>query len=479
MDYKKLGFKAGIEIHQQLGTKHKLFCKCSASFERKEQHSDIKRKLRVVAGETGELDVAATHEFLKGKDYTYNIYPCESCLVEGDEEPPHPLNREALEAGLEAALLLNCDIPDEIHIMRKNVIDGSNTSGFQRTAIIGLNGSIPTSKGRVGIPVLLLEEESSQIIKKDKRKTIFGLNRLGIPMLEIATDSSIKDPEHAKEVAEKLGMILRSTGKMKRGIGTIRQDVNVSIAGGERTEIKGFQDLKKMPRIIEGEIKRQRDLKKKRKKIEKTVRKANPDFSTTFLRPLPGAARLYPETDIPPVTVNRPLLEKLRRSLPELLDDKIKKLETKSGLDTNTVKALEKSGMTSLFEELSKLDLKPSFIADTLISYKSFVKKKHPKSNPEKITPSHLKQIFQALNKGSISKDAVMQLLTDISLGKPLHIKEQKKSIPPTQLEKEIRELISKKPGLTFGAYMGILMGKYKGRFSGEEIAAALKKVLK
>jgi glutamyl-tRNA(Gln) amidotransferase subunit E len=205
----------------------------------------------------GDVDRAAKYEYLKDKDFIYNIYDDVSCLVELDEEPPHPVNPEALDVAMEAALLMNCDIPDEIHFMRKLVIDGSNTAGFQRTAIVGLNGTLETSEGAVAIEDMELEEESAGIHTREKGRGVFDLDRLGIPLIEIGTDAAIQSPAHAQEVAKKIGMLLRSTGKVKRGLGTIRQDVNVSIADGARVEIKGFQEIEELDALVANEVERQ------------------------------------------------------------------------------------------------------------------------------------------------------------------------------------------------------------------------------
>ncbi|MDY6776591.1 MAG: Glu-tRNA(Gln) amidotransferase subunit GatE [Candidatus Nanohaloarchaea archaeon] len=280
-EYEDLGFRCGIEIHQQLDTSTKLFCNCPT--EPGEQRSDqVERELRPVPSEIGEVDRAARFEYLKGKDFTYNVYPDVSCLVEMDEEPPHPVDDEALESGLEAALLMNCDVPDEIHVMRKTVIDGSNTAGFQRTAVIGLNGSIETSKGEVEIEDMELEEDSAGIHSKDKGEGVFDLDRLGVPLLEIGTDASIQDPEHAREVAEKIGMLLRSTGKVKRGLGTIRQDVNVSIEEGARVEIKGFQELELMDELVRKEVERQRSLAELVEELDGPVASSIEDVTGVF-----------------------------------------------------------------------------------------------------------------------------------------------------------------------------------------------------
>ncbi len=258
MDYSKLGLKVGLEIHQQLATKTKLFCRCPVM--RSEQFPlSVKRKLRPVASELGDVDPAAQYEYLRNRNFIYRFNPESSCLVEIDEDPPKSLNVEALKIAIQTCKLLECDIVDEIHVMRKTVIDGSAVSGFQRTVLVGMNGSLDTSLGKVGIGTICLEEDSATKITEKDSTIEYRLDRLGIPLIEIATSSEIKTPDHAREVAEKLGLILRSLSVM-RGIGSIRQDVNVSIRGGARVEIKGFQELGKMAKLVENEAQRQASL---------------------------------------------------------------------------------------------------------------------------------------------------------------------------------------------------------------------------
>jgi len=267
IDYEKFGLKCGIEIHQQLNTK-KLFCNCPSLLRDDAPQFVVKRKLRAVAGETGEIDIAAIQEMEKGREFEYEGYSDTTCLIEFDEAPPNPINNEALSVALQTSLLLNAQPVDEIQVMRKTVIDGSNTTGFQRTALVARNGFIETKKGRVGIPSICIEEEAARIIKKEGNIVTYRLDRLGIPLIEIATLPDIKTPEQCREVAEKIGMILRSTGKVKRGIGTIRQDINISIKEGNRVEIKGVQELKLIPQIVELEIIRQQNLIEIKKLLE-------------------------------------------------------------------------------------------------------------------------------------------------------------------------------------------------------------------
>ena len=268
VNYEKFGLRCGLEIHQQLNTR-KLFCSCPSALRDDTPHFVVRRNLRAVSGEMGEVDVAAAYEMLKENEFDYEGYSDTTCLVEFDEAPPNPLNREALVAVLQASMLLNARPVDEIQVMRKTVVNGSNTAGFQRTALVAKNGFVETREGMVRVPTVCIEEEAARPMKKGENIVTYRLDRLGIPLIEIATDPDIKTPEQCREVAERLGMIVRSTGKAKRGIGTIRQDINVSIAGGSRVEIKGAQELNLIPRIVELEIIRQNNLIEIKKELEK------------------------------------------------------------------------------------------------------------------------------------------------------------------------------------------------------------------
>ena len=272
LDYSKIGLKAGLEIHQQLEGK-KLFCNCPTLLREDAPDKTVKRILRASAGETGEIDVAASAEMEKGKYFIYEYYDNTTCLVELDECPPSAMNNDALNVVLQFALMTEAEVVDQIHVMRKTVVDGSNTTGFQRTSLVARNGimNVELSDNTVlpvHIDTVCIEEEAAKIIKKDKDFDIYRLDRLGMPLIEIATAPDMHTPKEVKEVAAFIGMLLRSTGKVKRGIGTIRQDVNVSIAGGSRAEIKGVQDLKMIDTIVELEALRQVNMLRLREEMK-------------------------------------------------------------------------------------------------------------------------------------------------------------------------------------------------------------------
>lgn len=284
LDYKKLGLKCGIEIHQQLEGK-KLFCDSPTLIRDDKPDYIIKRKLRAVIGESGKLDEAAKKEMAKNKTYVYEGYSDTIGLVELDEEPPHTMNKDALDTTLQLSMLLNAQIVDEVQVMRKNVVDGSNTSGFQRTALVAQDGTVFTSENKpITVPTIIVEEDACKKVKEeDGGKTLrYNLSRLGIPLIEIGTGPDIRTPQEAKDVAEKLGMLLRSTGRVKRGLGTIRQDVNVSIKEGRRVEIKGAQDLNGIPTLIDNEIIRQINLVQLTKDLKNSTLEQSQDVTKIF-----------------------------------------------------------------------------------------------------------------------------------------------------------------------------------------------------
>ncbi|HSA73620.1 MAG TPA: Glu-tRNA(Gln) amidotransferase subunit GatE [Nitrososphaeraceae archaeon] len=251
--------KVGLEIHQQLGTKNKLFCDCKI-IDSNEYDFTFKRNLRPTQSEMGSYDQAALFESKKIKMVKYQSSKNANCLIESDEEPPRMVNNEALELVLTISLALNCTIEDELHVMRKIVIDGSNTTGFQRTILVGRNGFLEIEGVKVGIQSVCLEEDAARIINEDKKEgenKTYSLDRLGIPLIEIALEPISNSPIFVTNVAQTVGRLLRSTKKVTRGLGSIRQDVNISTEDGPVVEVKGVQQLSQLPLVIEYERKRQ------------------------------------------------------------------------------------------------------------------------------------------------------------------------------------------------------------------------------
>jgi Glu-tRNA(Gln) amidotransferase subunit E-like FAD-binding protein len=475
LDYKKIGLKSGVEIHQQLDTS-KLFCNCPSLLRQDEPGFKVERKLHVVAGEEGEIDVAAEFEAAREREFIYQGYDT-TCLVELDECPPYPINQEALRMAIQISLLLNCEILSVSQIMRKTVIDGSNTSGFQRTILIARNGYVETESGRVGIENISLEEDAARIIGKREGKMVYRLDRLGIPLVEIGTAPDIKSPEQAREVALHIGEILRSC-KVKRGIGTIRQDVNMSIKKGKRIEVKGVQEPRLIQKTIEIEAERQMRLVKE-KKSKAEVRKAEPDGSTKFLRPLPGKARMYPETDLPLLKISKKMIDMAKKSLPRLKHD-IRKELVKEGLNAELARLILQKDKLEEFKELLTGLKKPNLIAKMLVLWREEIGKHKGwkvEKTEEKLNTDLFEDILIALKQKTIEEGDVKRIMKEVAEGKKLE--EALKKEQAEEVEEEIIKLLKEKPGLTEKAYMGILMAKCKGKISGKDLIELIRKHIK
>ncbi len=269
-DYKKIGLLCGLEIHQQLDSSTKLFCRCPNLLQgTRKPDFTLKRLMRPVLGEMGTYDEAMLTEYEKGMDVTYECYNDVICTYELDETPPFKCNNEAKTIAIEIGLLLNSNIIEEMHVCRKNYLDGSVPCGFQRTMILAKDGYVKLENGKkIGIDILCLEEDAARKIKTENKTNYFRLDRLGIPLVEVTTKPDINDPNECRETAERLGLLLW-TSKVKKVLGSIRQDINVSIREGTRVEIKGVQKLDWIPLLINHEISRQSKLVEIKDELEK------------------------------------------------------------------------------------------------------------------------------------------------------------------------------------------------------------------
>lgn len=478
-NYKELGFKAGLEIHQQLDTP-KLFSGAPSFLRNDEPHYIISRKLHAVAGESGGVDTAVEHEAGLGKTFFYEGYRDTVSLVELDEEPPKAVNDDALNTALTVALLLNCEIYPVTQVMRKTVIDGSNTSGFQRTVLIAHDGKIETSYGDVRVATVCLEEDSARVITREKNKVVYRLDRLGIPLVEIATYPDLHNPEQVKECALKLGEILRAC-KVKRGLGTIRQDVNISISGHDRVEIKGFQDVKMMIKTIDVEIDRQLS-NLKNKKIIGDVRNVKEDGTTEFLRPMPGADRMYPETDLNLLRIGKLRIDNLKKSLPKLKTDMRLELEKKGVSEELIELVLENSEILDEFETLLLIyPMDANLIAKMVTLWRNEFATKNKKTYlqiknilSEAVYAEVLRELADENIVTTDVKPILMKVLEGVDLKEALKVEK----IDDNEIEKEIREIIEEKPGMRANAYMGLLMAKLKGKIDAKKAMELINRVL-
>jgi glutamyl-tRNA(Gln) amidotransferase subunit E len=623
-----VGLKVGLEIHQQLDTNKKLFCNCTP-IESDEYTKKFQRNLRAVKSELGKYDPAALFEKSKSKTIMYYVNPQSSCLVEQDEEPPHNLDKDAKELALVIACSLKSNIFSEIYPMRKTVIDGSNTTGFQRTMLISQGGCIVVDGEKIGVQSICLEEDAAKLLGDKGSIREYSLDRLGIPLVEIALDPVEGKPSKIKKIALSLGKLLRSTKKVTRGIGSIRQDVNVSIKnGGGVVEIKGVQQLDQLEKIVEFEAKRQHGMIKiaeklqnsnfdgiskdhifeitddwkncKSKIIQKAIRDnsiikaikipnfagvfgyspydgirlgkeigqlvkfygiggifhsdelpnygieesdlsivknvlsisemdafliiagpsskidfaiesiinrinhaikgvpaetrlATPNGETVFLRPRPGASRMYPETDIPPILVTKDEFETAENNIPKSWDESLAELQKKYDLNVQLAEQIFDSKYIDLFEKIvRKTKVNPTFIASVLCS--SITNLERSGLNSYLLKNEEISKSFEYLESGKItkeSKESIEIIFENIMAGKSRTIEESMKNtsietIDNFNLEKIIekitndnKEIIQNQKERAVGPLMGIAMKDLRGKASGEMINNLLLKKIK
>jgi len=614
VDYEVLGLRVGLEIHQQLDTKGKLFCNCPTELSKSGQPTyEIHRHLQVSESELGEIDRAALEEAQIKRRFIYKGYDT-TCLVENDEEPPSPLNPDAIDIALEIALLLGMTPVDEIHTMRKIVIDGSNTSGFQRTAFVASDGKISLGDNLIHIDTVCLEEEAAQKISEDTNGVVYSLDRLGIPLVEITTSPEATTPGQVCSLAKWIGMILRSTGKVKRGIGTIRQDINVSIAKGARIEIKGVQTLDMIETIVEREVIRQVNLlkikdelrKRGAKKVKEVLvdvsevfdspqgigkplknnvvlavklpsfgglilweiqpdrqffdelsdrlkrffrgafytdglpneigddqiagirkkigagpddcvvlvvdeesrarsalnaviqranealegipeetRRALQNGNSAYMRPLPGAARMYPETDVLSVPISGERLKKINSSLPELICKRKGRYVREYDLSDDLAELIACSEQSALFERIIILGVSPTLVAKTLTATLSELRREG--TPVQHLTDDHFIGVFEMISANKMVKEGILEVLRVLAntpsktasvasseLGLEMLGKEDIEKLIMQVIESK-RDLIKERGTDAMQPLMGLIMERVRGKVDGKLVSSLLK----
>jgi len=260
IDYAEVGLKVGLEVHQQLLTDKKMFCQCPAGLYTDKHDGSILRHMRPTLSELGEYDGTALMEFKTRKNIIYLLHTSNVCTYEMDDTPPFLVNPQAIDIAIEQCLMLGCDIVDEVHIARKQYLDGSIPTGFQRTAIVGVNGRLPFRDRELGITQVSVEEDSCREVSDRGHLIVWRTDRLGMPLIETVTDPDLRTPEEVEEAILLIGRVCRSTGHVRVGLGASRQDVNVSVRGGRRVEIKGVPKAGWAPALVHGEAVRQVNL---------------------------------------------------------------------------------------------------------------------------------------------------------------------------------------------------------------------------
>jgi glutamyl-tRNA(Gln) amidotransferase subunit E len=625
IDPAAINLKVGIEIHQQLATNSKLFCSCRTE-EIENYGTTFIRRLRPTQSELGSYDPAALFEFKKMRTIKYYTSAKSSCLVEADEEPPHDVDDHSLETALLISLALHSDIGDELHVMRKFVIDGSNTGGFQRTILVANGGYLYVNEKRVKVQSICLEEDAAKLISDDGTIKEYGLDRLGVPLIEIALEPVTGTPEEIMQIALSLGRILRASKRVARGLGSIRQDVNISIDNGAVVEVKGVQRLDQLVKVIQYEMVRQHGLniiaqklrdrkdvavgdriedvtdiliKSTSKAVINSLQETNsifkairvrgfegmigfepyPDIrigkqlselvrfyglggifhsdelprygisteevqaiknklrmdtemsafvivggqrhkvdfaidaiiqrlkmalngvppetraatmegNTVFSRPRPGAARMYPETDVPSIPINSSRIVSLSENIPKSMDEILNSLAKKYSLNKKLAEQIFDSDYFGIFEEIagSVKEVRPTFIASKLTE--DLINLERRGFDLGVITDKILIDIFKRLDNGTIAKESVSSIFEKLMKKEADTVEEAKMALGITAIgdqeldiaiEKILEEnmpIIIEKRLRAVGILMGKSMALLRGRADGHKINSLLQQKL-
>ena len=269
IDYAGVGLIAGLEVHQQLLTDQKMFCRCPAGRYTTAHDGEVLRHMRPTLSELGEYDGTALMEFKTRKNIIYLLNQANVCTYEMDDTPPFLVNQQAVDVAIEQCLMLNCDIVDEVHIARKQYLDGSIPTGFQRTAIVGVNGRLPFRGRELSVTQVSVEEDSCREVSDRGHLIVWRADRLGMPLIETVTGPDLRTPEEVEDAILLIGRVCRSTGHVRVGIGASRQDVNVSVRGGRRVEIKGVPQAGWARKLVHGEAVRQVNLLRLRDELHR------------------------------------------------------------------------------------------------------------------------------------------------------------------------------------------------------------------
>ncbi|MCK4341769.1 MAG: Glu-tRNA(Gln) amidotransferase subunit GatE [Phycisphaerae bacterium] len=625
-DYADIGLKVGLEVHQQLLTRRKLFCRCPAGRYSNQYDAEILRHMRPTLSELGEYDGTALMEKKTKKNIYYRIHHDTVCTYEFDDTPPFFMDEEALDIALEVALLLRLNLVSELHIARKQYLDGSIPTGFQRTTILGVDGWIPYKGRKIRIKQLGLEEDACREVSDVGHDRVFLTDRLGMPLIEPVTYPDIHTPQEAAEVGQIIRMLCRSTGKVRTGYGAARQDVNVSVSGGTRVEIKGTPQLWRNPRLIYNEARRQcsllyirdelrargvrsetfqcstqdvtrivakseyepiraalgqgkvvkcvllkgfgallneptqehttfakefadrarviacltrlpniihsdaaseslagrewKDLRRKMRAqhgdtlilawgaeedaacacreivirareategVPSDTRQGLKDGSNGFERVLPGAERMYPDTDLPPLAIDQARLDRIKARLPEYVWERLDRYR-RLHLPEDVLQPLCTSRRANLFDRLvSELETDPTFAAVVLMQYfKAF---KREGLAVERLTEEEIHEVFKAHAEGRLAREGVIEVLAYLAGREPseetgaarvakvfeeLHLSPANEEEIEQYLARQLGQLDESRfatPTKMCRYLIGLLMREFLGRFAGRRIA--------
>ncbi len=381
----------GLETHVELNTETKMFCGCRLSF---------------------------------GEDK--NINTCPVCLGHPGSLPV--TNRKAVEYALKIALALNCKINNYTIFHRKNYFYPDMPKNYQISQYdvpLGVKGYLDIDMGsyvrRVGITRVHMEEDTGKLLHtgttgriSESEASIVDFNRAGTPLIEIVTEPDIKSPEEAKEYMVRLRnlILFLDVSNCSMEEGSLRCDANVSVTSkgkaGVKTEIKNLNSFKFLQKGLEYEVKRQiKILESKGKVIQQTRHYDSKTGTTKALRSKEEAHdyRYFPEPDLVPIYLEGEEIEKIRKTIPELPSEKIKRFKSEYGLSDDDCRFMTSDkDMADYFEECCKCYGKPKRVANWIMGdFSALLNKEKITIRDNRVTPENLCKMLNIIDEGKIS----------------------------------------------------------------------------
>lgn len=462
----------GLEIHVQMDTKTKLFCSCPVEF---------------------------------GAEPNRNT--CPVCLGLPGSLPV--LNKKAVELATRAALALNCRINTRSIFARKNYFYPDLPKGYQISQYeepLAVEGWLEVEGKRVRIRRLHIEEDAGKNLHEGSR-TFVDLNRAGTPLMEIVTEPDIDSPQMAKEFLEKLRSIMRYAGVSRADMekGQLRCDINLSIRPkgskelGTRVEIKNVNSFKFVQKAIESEMERQTKLLLSGEKVVQETRTFDP--STGLTHPMRSKEeaedyRYFPEPDLLPLILSPNWVEEIRRSMPELPEQRLERFLKEYGLEEYSAKVLTvNKELGDFFEEsLNHYGEEPRLTANWLLNDllgQLAEWGKDIESSP--VSTESLAELVRLIKEGVLSSKLAKEVLKEmVATGKrPTQVVEEKglrqvsdedaiRGLIEQVLQENHREAERFRAGeeKVFGFLVGQVMKKAKGKANPQLVNSLLKRML-
>ena len=386
--------KIGLEIHCQLtNLKSKLFCSCKANY----------------------------------REFEINENICPICMGLPGSLPR--LNQEAVKKATLIAMALNCSTPNKIAFFRKNYFYPDLPKNFQITQLniygdtsVGGAGSIMVGDKKINITRIQLEEDPGRLIYEGSSSknqiTLVDYNRAGTPLVEIVTEPDFENPKHVREFLNILSDLLENLGVSDPSLeGAMRADANVSIEGGKKVEVKNIGSFHDLEKAVHFEITRQNSLHSRDIEIAQETRHWDDKRKITISSRSKEEEldyRYFLEGDIPWITIDPEIQQKLKLEMPESISSKKERYVSKYNIPPQVADVLSSDKFYSELFDQSHTETNAKEIANIITTDLMGLVDTREKREESKITSTHLRDLADSIQSEKISRISAKNALHEI-----------------------------------------------------------------